>query len=125
MKAFWGAVITLLAASALVVFGTVYISSYTKELSSLADSLPTTEEEDYSKAIMTVTQMEEISKKKEPLFLLFVNHNEAESLNIKISELRTRLETDSFEDYYSKLTELKSEILEFKDSEFFSFKSIF
>ena len=124
MKVFIGAVTVLALEIAVIVIACFYVSSLTEELLFLADSLPTEERSVSDDALTTATEMERVAESKGRYLFLFVNHNEWEALTSKITEVRTRLETESFEDYLSNLTELKYELAEFKESEGFSVKSI-
>lgn len=124
MKVFIGAIAVLLLEIAVIIFACIYTSSFTNELISRADRMPTTKEDISSHTIEAAKEMEQFATEKGRFLFLFVNHVEWETVMSKISEIRTRLETDSFEDYYSKLAELKYELKEFKSSEEFSIKSI-
>ncbi len=121
MKTFVCTLAALIIITGGVVLNSLYISDFTDEMTSIAESLP---DEPSDKSASLACELRKKLEENENILLMTVNHNEIELIDLRITEIITRCETGDRENYSFAVKAFLTEIEELKKSEAVSWESI-
>lgn len=121
MKTFIGSVITLVIITGLVAANSMYISRFTDDMMTIAEGMP---KEISESSLESALELQKKLDDNEFILLLTVNHNEIEVIDLKITEIISRIETGDKENYSFAIEALVTELEELKESEKLSLDAI-
>ena len=121
MKTFIGTVITLIIITALVITNSMYISRLSDEMITIAKGMP---EETTDSSLKSALELQKKLDDSEFILLLTVNHNEIEMIDLRITEIISRIENGDKENYSFAVKALITELEELRKSEKLSWDAI-